>query len=229
MRRRIKPKVTWLPRDPAFTRDFGNTDTNIIQLDFTLNSPIAGEFITGVVPVVSDATPLVDGPGNNTLSDIENSGYRLRRIVGKCFVARQANQGPTNVAIIAGGGFIVLRTAENGDPLNINAPNSYSPFALRNDDSPWIWRRDWMLSGIDDTNGFSFPRSNAFYGSVADGPHIDQKTARIIGHDERLFFVASVMNVGSSNESITNVDFTLSLRVLASMRTSLGNRRNASR
>ncbi len=139
MRRRIRPKVVWLPRDPLFTRDSvsagANGESNIIEVDFTLNSPTAGEFITGVVPVVADKTPNFAG-ATPSLSDIENSGYRLRRIVGKCFASRQANQGPTNVRLLAGAGFIVLKVTDTGDPLQIGTPNAYSPFSLANDDSP---------------------------------------------------------------------------------------------
>lgn len=74
------------------------------------------------------------------------------------------------------------------------------------------------------------PESNMEMGSVADGPHVDQKTARIVSSEERLFLtVSATVLTGSGGELVTSAFVNTDLRVLASMRTSSGNRGNASR
>lgn len=232
-RKRTKPRVTWLPHtDTAnIIRPLDNRALNVINFQLDIGGGI-GDTVTGVVPVVIDdkQDPLAAG---TTLSDIENSGYRLRRIVGKCFAGvQQLNNGGPG-AVFIGAGFIVLRVDEAGSlPLAANL-DQYNIFDTRNDDFPWIWKREWILSNGSAGTGAStldYPFTNAEYGSVADGPHIDQKTARVISDDERLFFVASGFGlVTTGPQDTTGVRFLVSARVLASMRTTLGNRRNASR
>jgi len=240
MRRRNKPKVAWFPQDPESTLVTGATATsNVFNLELSVGR-IAGqsnENVTGFVPIVLDATHFPDGSGGiNSLSDIENSGYRLRRIVGKCFVGvTQIVDTTAPHTVLCGAAFIVLRTDTFGQPLQTST--QYNLFDIDNSDSPYIWRREWILQNggavNENTTAEDWPFTNAEYGSIADGPHIDQKTARIIGKDERLFLVVSCMlppGAGGSTVGgpiITN--FTVTPRILGSMRTTLGNRRNASR
>jgi hypothetical protein len=236
MRRRNKPKVAWFPKEPGSTLVNGQTQipTNVISLRFDITGLNTGETITGAAPVILDQTHFADGSGGvNSLSDIENSGYRLRRIVGKCFVGvvqTETASGP--FLFLCAGAFIILRTDTTGQPTQ--AIGEYDIFDLANDDSPWIWKREWMLQdggslGPAGPITEDWPFTNAEYGSIADGPHIDQKTARIVGKDERLFFVASAMNVGPNSEGNAIINYRVTPRVLGSMRTSLGNRNNASR
>lgn len=74
-----------------------------------------------------------------------------------------------------------------------------------------------------------WPRSTSDYGSVYDGPHIDQKTARRISKEERLFFILSGVNVGNAATTAGAVRLVLDYRLLASPLRVMGNRRNASR
>lgn len=77
----------------------------------------------------------------------------------------------------------------------------------------------------------SFPQTTAHYGSVADGPHIDAKTNRIIGPEQRLFFVAAAQAfpIGSSDYHNPGVvRCYLDYRLLGSLMRAT-NRRNASR
>jgi len=235
MRKRNKPKVAWLPHTDTNTIQDPGTNRGSNVIEFVLDaSGLKGVVTTGVVPVVIDdkQDPLA---GTTSLSDIEDSGYRLRRIVGKCFAScEQSAEDDPGIFLVAAA-FIILRVDENSGnvPLNPNLDN-YNLFKIVNDDSPWIWRREWILTNSLATQAFvedfDYPHSNAEYGSAVDGPHIDQKTARVVMSDERLFFVASVMNLDSGGEQIINqVRIVLTTRVLASMRTTLGNRRNASR
>lgn len=77
----------------------------------------------------------------------------------------------------------------------------------------------------------SFPTTTANYGSVADGPHIDAKTNRIIGPEQRLYFVAAAQSfpIGSSDYHNPGVvRCYLDYRLLGSLMRAT-NRRNASR
>jgi len=235
MRKRTKPKVAWLPHTDTnvIIRSGDNRATNVINFILDAGGAL-GDVVTGVVPIVIDdkQDPTV---ATTSLADIEDSGYRLRRIVGKCFVSAQQIDLDDPGSFLVAGAFIVLRVDEAGSlPLATNL-DQYNLFDIRNDDSPWIWRREWLLQNGDSTTLASspfgpYPFTNAEYGSAVDGPHIDQKTARLVMADERLFFVASVLNLDSGGAQSNNfIDFVLTTRVLASMRTTLGNRRNASR
>lgn len=63
-----------------------------------------------------------------------------------------------------------------------------------------------------------------------EGPHVDAKTARIVGPDQRLFLVVTnTIQGGSAAGGVSSCEVITDLRVLASMRSSQGNRRNASR
>lgn len=121
-------------------------------------------------------------------------------------------------AVLFGAGFFVARAADSavggGPNLPIGAASlaeqieHYSPLSEDTIREPWIWRRVWTLSnfavakttgtagvgGIAQLGGENFPTSTSNYGSVADGPHIDAKTARRIRQDERLWFVVAAAN-----------------------------------
>jgi len=234
MRKKTKPRVAWLPHTDTATIIFPGNNRGSNVIDFDLDISGGSDPVTGVVPVVIDGQqdPLAS---TTSLADIEDSGYRLRRIVGKCFASYDQNTDGSPGAILLGAAFIILRISEqNGNvPLAANLDN-YNLFDVRQDDSPWIWRREWILSNSTSTANltslFDYPHTTAEYGSAVDGPHIDQKTARIVMSDERLFFVATAMPLTGGAEQVENTcRIVLTTRVLASMRTSLGNRRNASR
>jgi len=247
MARRIKrPKVVWLPSDlndrvgqaedtPA--ADGHDCSVGIFGLDV---DGFDGTFATIssttlVTPVVKDS-PIGLGVAEATLSDIEGSAYRLRRIVGKiyveCFQVEAAVGEPTD--FIASAGFIILRTDDLGAPMNI--PDTYNVNSLDSQGDPWIWRRSWRVANNtarpNSALAICAPSNHAYYGGgVLDGPHVDAKTARIVSNEERLFLVLTVIpldgNLNDQNQA--RVLFLTDLRVLASMRTQAGNRRNASR
>lgn len=242
-RRTRRPKVVWLPLDldnrlataplPATT---GADNALSIQI-----LPVAGgigQTTVDVIGVVRDNPQNAAGAGQ-TLSDYEGSAYRLRRIVGKIFVTTPQDQdeitgnAPSRFAVTCG--FIILKCDQGGVPL---APFvNYNIQALDATRDPWIWRRTWCIMnlGIGDRDvqilntGTSFPRSNMEYGSVMDGPHVDAKTARVVSDEERLYFVTSVTSLDGALLTEAQVLIFTDIRVLASMKTSSGNRRNASR
>lgn len=248
MRRRRSPRVVWLPQD-AFASVDGATlgQSTVMRSTMALpSSGAAGASDTAVFPVVRDTSPNPLGAAN-TLADIELSGYRLRRLVGKIWVfADQASDPLGTSAVVCTAGFIVLRTLDQtGLPLN-TVTADYQTASILNTQDPWIWRRSWFLrnNSAAPAASFAVPFTGAGAGSVtasgtnnyvggnSDGPHIDQKTARVIGPEERLFLVLTVTGVDLPQDAQAGpllVDWVWDLRVLASMRSSVGNRRNASR
>lgn len=199
-----------------------------------------GDSVTIVTPVIRDTSPNPLAPAN-TLSDIASSGYRLRRIVGKfwCFCTPAAEQ--TAPAVVTTAAFCILRTDPSaGTPQN-PTPESYASDDILNTDAPWIWRRSWLMTNALATGtdairfgglrGLDTGNTNALRGGNADGGHIDQKTARVVGPDERLFLVITTTAIlaGDAQAPPLLLDYVWDVRILASMRSNVGNRGNASR
>lgn len=255
MRRRSKPRVVWLPQTNANSIGTGET---VFQLGVI--GPLGGatgSTQTLEIPLVLDNTPSPIGITDSSLSDIENSGYRLRRIVGK-FWCECAQTAPGLVAAVTSpasyivtAGIIVRRTDENtglsyASTVSTFVSDKISPALIENTGDPWVWRRSWTLGNNnaaqlleDNPAGVASSRqhfpTNNFYelaGGIADGPHIDQKTARVVSSEERLFLDVTATVLGESGdpgESPGTIAFWTDFRVLGSLRTNSGNRRNASR
>lgn len=230
---RRKPRVVWLPH----TDENALTPRSVITLfvhTFTPGAPL-GTDITTTQPIV------IDNPEDALLttvsiSDMVNSSYRLRRIVGKVWVAMEViEEAPASAVVTVG--FIILKVDQAGQPLS--GTGNLRPQDNEQSMDPYIWRRSWLVgnpsglatgggAGIFGRNG----NSNTQFGSAVDGPHIDQKTARIVGQEERLFMVSQSTLIKSDQQGGLvggQIAFATDLRVLASTRTSQGNRGNASR
>jgi len=257
MRRfRRKPRVLWLPvhgRDFATEAEENHSGNGFGGL---LNVGNEGELTHEVAECTfdySDSASGEEGTDFRSLQDLASgNNYRLRRIVGKFFAGCESNTagGATLVPQVdVAAGFIVNRTDDSGNILIPNFlvdPGGLSRGPLHQDtaEDPWIWRRRWILSGVASnwaesrsniqtaTGGRAvFPQTTAHYGSVQDGGHIDQKTARVIGRQERLFFwiQARCCNPDPTTDAAV-INWAVDLRLLASLRPAgVGNRRNASR
>lgn len=248
MARRNRPRVVWLPQDTgASVRSTASDALGVLSVYQEFNIEVAGDagFVAvAEIPLTDDGPPTAAGLGTTpTLADLFQSGYRLRRIVGKIFVAQrqqaESETAPFLVAVTAG--IIVRRVNENGISFGqaIGLEQNVSPGDIEQASDPWVWRRTWMMhdNTANTAQGLlpDGPTSNYFgYGAgLADGPHIDAKTARIVSQEERLFLdVSSTIvipgdalpqGIAASTHVITD------LRLLVSMRTTSGNRRNASR
>lgn len=245
MRRRFsrrKPKVVWLPvhgRDFANEPEqdnYGNGDGGILAV------PNDGSLSYQAVPVTFDYTNSAsaeEGTDYRSLHELTSANeYRLRRLVGKVWAGAEiTDPGTYNPTVDVACGFIVNRTDDDGNILQINPlidnGNERGPLHMDTADDPWIWRRRWLLTATGGPNNYlgpQWPETNAEYGSVHDGPHLNQKTARIIARQERLFFwiQARCVNVSVALGSPA-INWGYDLRILASLRTNSGNRRNASR
>jgi len=258
-KRRRKPRVVWLPVHGRDFTDipeqsyFGNGIGGFSSLNPN------GAFYTDIQAVTfdySDSASNEEGTEFRSLQDLTSgNNYRLRRIVGKfhAAVSVDADAGTVIPLVQVAAGFMVNRTDPDGNALySFTQAIEQGPLAQDSAEDPWIWRRTWFLSPVPelfrfntsavqviaDLDAFSdifssqgqFPQTTAGYGSVLDGPHIDQKTARIISNQERLFFWAQarIVNPGATTTSCA-IAWNLDLRILASLRSSQGNRRNASR
>lgn len=258
-RRRTKPRVAWLPVlgtsagiegvDPLYGGESSLVgDTNEIQWDaqpVTFDQAASAE-------VVQQNTGLT-GLYPRTLADlVSGNAYRLRRLVGKCnvFVASATGATAQNERIPfveVGAGFIVCKTDDDGNPTTDF--NFVNPLQQDSAEDPWIWHRRWLLGttpgyevwadprGATSIGAYSAsgqqPSTNAGFGSAVDGPHIDQKTARVISPSERLFFVWALKGWDpyalATTEAAVSVQVFWHVRVVGSLRRMGGNRRNASR
>lgn len=251
-RGRKRPRVVWLPADrlnrlgiaPAAV---GTSTQQSVGIISTVVTSPAGQTTTEVVPLVLDKVPeLALTTGTQSLADVTQSGYRLRRVVGKIWgsIRQDPTNGPDAIvpkSCILTVGLIVLRiNEEDSQPLQNAA--QYDAVAYGNLSDPWIWRRSWLLinqPAIDNSpagapvRNFDGLTSTSKGGSALDGPHIDAKTARVIGPEERLFMVVTTSALPDTDVQEPPASETVTvlwdLRVLGSMRSNLGNRRNASR
>jgi len=216
--------------------------------------------VSDVQPVTfdySDSASQEEGVDFRSLQDLaQGNAYRLRRIVGKFHAACYTeNNGETVIPTVdVAAGFMVCRTDDDGNILveqaGVSGDVTRGPLAQDGSEDPWCWRRRWLLTGVQSAityttgttladvlalNGIlgfqgQFPQTTAGYGSVQDGPHIDQKTARVISRDERLFFwVQARLTNPSTETNNARLPWQLDVRLLASLRQNVGNRRNASR
>lgn len=255
--RRRKPRVVWLPTFGHATSAFGEVTGGAAgisgQIQFDSDAVIYDAFpVTfdqSIDPALAQTQQPVGGIYVPNLQDlVSGNEYRLRRIVGKIFLSATSDElddpAENSALVDCAFGFIVCKTDDDGAPTTDF--NEVNPLQQQSMEDPWIWRRRWLLNPygnsrtIDVTNTALnnpalnlYPPTNAQYGSVADGPHIDQKTARIIHHSERLFGVVAVRGFGWGGDlqfAGMQLSYLLDYRLLASLRPgSTGNRRNASR
>lgn len=260
--RRRKPRVVWLPTyGHAFGIEGANTAAGYVResVSFPTSGEIQVDaFPLTWDGTESSAVTQAVGTGSFTLNDFVNGqSYRLRRIVGN-LVLTASNQGISTDVVYTdvvvsdvAAGIMVYRTKQD-QTVDTDTLLTHNPLNQDAMQDPWVWRRRWQFwHGTGDlaTPGFALagdntgsadvveprwqalPRNN-LWGSVAEGSKIDQKTARVISNDERLYLVIAARcltkNKGASTiGSFIGVDF--DYRLLASMRSNQGNRRNASR
>lgn len=157
-------------------------------------------------------------------------------LVGAGFFVARAND-----AAVGGGPDTPIGSATEAERRD-----NYSPLEVDTVREPWIWRRTWLLGtaglgsvqnpavgGLEvrrpvaeaDSFVAGFPASTAFYGSVADGPHIDSKVKRRVGQDNRLWFAVSAVPWPIGEETAgdgTNLPGYLDYRIFGSLRKAKG-------
>jgi len=243
----------------AFIEDEGGANA-AMGSTFALSVPGDGSIVFDAQAVTFDYSNSAafeefgSQPQYRSLHDLVSSnGYRLRRLVGKLFTYTYRDEALpiAEAAPICdvSAGFIVCRTDDLGTPTTDF--ETVNPLNQDSANDPWIWRRRWLLGnypegftfnnaggavGYSIRGGSSWPWATWQYGSVQDGGHIDQKTARVITGEERLFFVVAARTLGyafgspgTGLDAPLIVQGLLDLRAVASLRYGSGNRRNASR
>lgn len=182
--------------------------------------PVVEDEITSYIQPVTTDAPQYQGDDvtfNTVMGDVIGNEYFLDRIVGKIFISSFYPKDSLNVyrtaPILVGAGFFVARADEQdhntpiGTSTAIEERDQYSPLEADTIREPWIWRRTWILGAresdqvtpwgatvVDNASAryaAGFPQTTTAYGSVLDGSHIDAKTKRRVGHDDRLFFAVS--------------------------------------
>lgn len=251
-RKRRKPRVVWLPPEGT-----------IIHSSLVPGDQYGGDFFIGQLLLGANHNPTVEFPlvvdnvdrtalagtfadwQGSSLALANDVGYRLRRIVGKIHIG----VGSTTVAvpptksqaILATAAIIVRRTNTAGFALA--TASELSTQTISNWRDPWIFRRSWFLGtgtfalANDIHNALDvFPKNNVtgYGGGNADSAHVDQKTARRLGPEERLFldvsFITSLQLDGQDEtEESVNIAIHHDLRCLGTLSMNSGNRRNASR
>jgi len=250
-RRRRKPRVAWLPTFGAGTT-IENEDIGLAAAGVkgSISTGVGSDVVYDAFPLTFDKSLEADAAAteDRSLQDlVSGNEWRLRRIVGKAFIAAQVDDfvsGEFTHQMDVAVGFIVCKTYDDGAPTtDFGATN---PLARASMEDPWIWRRRWVLSpygnvrNIDVTTSTlnaahfeGYPSTTAGYGSVMDGPHIDAKTARVIHRSERLFCVIATRNLVEDSVITATpgrIQYLLDYRLLGSLRpSSSGNRHNASR
>jgi len=179
-----------------------------------------GNLTTRIHVITLDA-PRETQSDDFTLADVLGSEYLLRRIVGKVNILHVGTDETPIYALVCAGFFVARADPENAFyPLGagtnvITTPDenrSFSPLEQETQREPWLWRRSWILgnSGVPRTfNNVAgtvdaapwdiIPPCSMKYGSVLDGPHLDAKTLRRVGQDDRLYFAISSVRWPVSN------------------------------
>lgn len=257
--RRRRPKVVWLPNTGTNFGDTAGASPSFISFVTDITCGI-GNNPTIEAPMVIDndkkwGTGTIAAYEADSLANVQSFGYRLRRIVGNFTVslapARQLDGSllvaPAAIAVTAA--FIIRRVDEDGNAVASGLGSSAN--SLANIGDPWIWRRTWILTpyltSIEAGTTTLFPTPPAdtpllnhiqelpsttgFHTGQNLTSSVDQKTARIVGAEERLFMDLTFRSVDTRDvgDKFCNVFLFFDYRVLASLRTGTGNRRNAVR
>lgn len=175
---------------PGGTIDFSSNLGNLIANEYFLRRIVGNIFVGFDAQRESDGDP---------------SQAQAVQVGAGLFIARAASETTD------GTGSTPVESATETERWN-----NYGPFALGTIREPWIWRRQWILgnpahrarfeavAAAASANlatasnqvggGYMFPSTNVEYSMGADA-HIDQKTLRRVGNDNRLWLAISAHNL----------------------------------
>lgn len=233
--RRNRRKVTWLP--VLGTVAGGEDPDQSANFQRSIDLPLGGIGSGGVFPLLFDQPQQADTSSiqSSSLADFVGSEYILKRLVGKVFCTFGTGSGAVdqgNPGALVTAGFFVARATDGNPTLPIGFTSlvdfgNYSPDDPNNLMEPWIWRRTWILgSGRGYTDPVfqayaRYPRNNTEYGSAFDGPHLDAKTGRRVGQDDRLWFGVAVRSkplfTPSQDDVLDFVQIDIDLRALGTL------------
>lgn len=237
MRRTRRRKYIWLPiSGTSLSADGARSSIS----EFVLDVNTSGQQF-GVQSVTYDQNQeLASGQGalaaDTPLAELIANEYFLKRIVGKCFVNTEYQpQVDFDIAglpgVIVTAAFFIARQDSQFPNFPLDGaltPTIYNPQSAVVIREPWIWRRTWVLGlvgrlGLDysvhpashsgQAVSTAYPTTNVDYGSVADGPHIDARTARRVRQEERLWFVAGATTYPLNQAPNSPTDLTFQVRI----------------
>lgn len=239
--RRKRAKYIWLPsRYAAYdgvnvnatptTAHHGRIEVN---KDGAVNLQIAAVLLDSTI----EATDVESiDPTNVTIADIVQSNeYFIKRICGSFIAALTNNTAGPPAALLCMGLFVSRVDSSNHlQPAGATA-GAFGNFDPMHPDTlrePWIFRRTWLLGnqaiatddGIEGYSSYSWmPPGNVYSGdNRTTQASIDQKTARRVRSDERLFLAVSarawpIFGVGAYSTDL-HIDFTYEFRALGQLR-----------
>lgn len=261
-RRRRRKRWTWFPILGAADPNVEGTDDADGRV-FAIPVDGSGASNAIIFPLIPDVQT---DPDRETL--VTNAqlllalsiDYEIERIVGKVFVSAAApvDDSPTTIfpkVIQVGVGLFVAKQADDqaggGPDIPIGSSalpellENYNPVSNDTAMSPWMWKRDWILSTGRPSplaTGDSFtptvtisggvpvivpgaPTTNINCGSVMDGPHIDSKVNRRVRSDSRLWCIAAARsldrllnNQNPTTNTLIDVKGLIAIRVLGATR-----------
>lgn len=219
-RRRRRSRGTWLPI--LGNQSSQNEDLNSSTIYLDLEVPANGTPIFGIVPIVYDDMPDPGGAISPSydLAGIIGSEYIIKRILGSIFVSRGITTTTSYLtqaaSIQVDAGFFVARRGDDAESIGpigyfdqtvTENLRDYSPNRQETARLPWMWKRQWILgnapalnelyfnNNLPNLDGSAFfPDTNALYGSIREGTHVDVKSRRRVQKDQRLFFAIQARN-----------------------------------
>jgi len=217
MRGKRRKRYTWFPTNfqTYSTSDEASLERNIQGISFLDMETNGANPHFAISPLVLSDSPRESDVGDSfTLNDIVGNEYIVKRIVGKFHAGAWIDTSVDFAPNIAGQltfGIFVARADTDAPSVPLGADGSaaeaytsFNPQAVETEREPWMFQRTWIMGCMNDTGtlglavspkgaGFSraFPTSTGAFGSLHAGPHIDIKTARRVGADERLYAAVS--------------------------------------
>lgn len=209
-RRRRKYQGRWFPTDQNYTG---------YSILLAGTAPVVG-FLDSLGNWTANANEATfTGAPNPTglLATALVNGFTAKRVVGSIFCA--IGGSGTVGGVVAAAGLTVIRGDSSSNTAGLPAgDDSYNPLKEAGAQRRWLWRRVWMLGNFQDGTAshgtFNFPTTNAGYGSVREGTHIDWKGGARVGYGERLAWVFSRI-VDNTAGSTTTVTFIPNVRLFA--------------
>jgi len=123
-------------------------------------------------------------------------GFQVKRIVGSVFIAGAESSLSSVATAIVTAGIFVERVDQDGTLQNFQA---WNPCLQDSQQKRWLWQRSWLIGNAAYETGtdgsFDTPHSNAEYGDIRSGPHVDVKVGARVGYEEALFFCLSGFSV----------------------------------
>lgn len=181
-RRRFRRRGIWLP---------------VWDIFGSIDNQISGISLTQAEPILFGDDPVNRSTVSGTTGDwaaATHSGVIIKRIVGQLHVAPLSDSGTDDIITRVGAGLFVDRVGEGGALNNLTAWNVFNESSKQ---KRWLWQRSWFLANTDAQAAVSgtpvYPGSNAEYGDIRSGPHIDWKGSAKISYEERLFLVLTTV------------------------------------